>query len=249
MAGKNVWFIVAALLVVSQAQADRIGDVTISEVVYPKAQKTSDASLVNLLSEDLTQFCRTGLTPYPCQTPDNYSGFYTFIFTFDQPYCLDAVHIWNFWNPDTGRTYDGARNIEISISPTADPADFGQPISFVLQRTNNGGWLPDKNQGGTTPELAYANSGLNVLNEVKGLEAMVVKLVILDCWDARMVDDRDASRHPGVAPEDFPVKEFHPFGTDRGTGLNGVAFFGTPVPEPVTMTLLALGGLALLRRR
>jgi len=34
-----------------------------------------------------------------------------------------------------------------------------------------------------------------------------------------------------------------------GTGLRDVMFFTKVVPEPATMTLLALGGLAMLRRR
>jgi len=229
MAGKKVLLTaMAALFVVSQAQAAQITGVGVSEVVYPGASRTSEANLANLLSDDLTAFFRTGLTPWPHERPDSIAGFYTFIFTFDQAYLLDTINIWNFWNPDTGRTYDGVRNIEMYISPTDDPADFGAPLAFELSRTANGNWI-----AGLTPEQAYANSGFNVL-DMEGVEAMMVKLVILDCW----------TPHTYIRDEQ---EYYHPFSIDRGTGLNGIAFFA--VPEPATMSLLALGGLALLRRR
>ena len=232
MTGKKMVLVaMAAAFVASQAQAAKVDVVNLQYIGQTGLQNGSPQNLIN---DDLTSYYKTGLTPWQCQ-PDSFGGVYTFIFTFDQPYYLDTINIWNLWYPSTGRTFDGAKNIDIYISPTDDPADFGTPLDFELERTRGAEWV-----GNATPEQAYSISGLNVL-EMFGAEAMMVKLVIKDCWAAGEVIHGD---HPGGAE-----REYHPFGADRGTGLNAVAFFGTAVPEPATMSLLALGGLALLRRR
>jgi len=59
------------------------------------------------------------------------------------------------------------------------------------------------------------------------------KLLALDEWDVRYVQFNILSN----------------YGDPSHTGLSEVQFHGVPIPEPVTLTLLALGGLALLRRR
>jgi len=241
MAGKKALLMVVALFVVSQAQAaDLIENVSVG-YTWPTGSAGVAGSPQGLVDGNLLLGYRMPLMPRPCELPAGRQDVYTFTFTFDEAYSLDSINIWNSWityGASEGRTYDGAKNIDIYVSPTLDPAGYGSPYPVELTRTNNGG-----DAKGLTPEQAYANGGLNVI-DMKGVEARMVMIVIKDNWSAVWRFHEDSVRHPNG-----PEWEFFPFGfDDRTVGINNVAFF-TIVPEPATMSLLALGGLAMLRRR
>jgi len=141
-------------------------------------------------------------------------------FYFDDLYVLDHMNVRNFTESDGGR---GIKLVNIWVSVTGNDDDwtpaFAEPVVFT-----SGVYQDWSNDGKWTP---YDPQTVNF----NGVEAMAVKFEILS----------------NIYSNNFKTPEDDVNATIAGVG--GVQFFGTPVPEPATMTLLALGGLAMLRRK
>jgi len=141
-------------------------------------------------------------------------------FYFDDLYILDHMVVRNFTESDGGR---GIKLVNILVSATGNGDDwvavFADPLEFQK------GVYQDHNNGGAWTEYDPQIIGLG------GVGAKAVKFEILS----------------NQYNNNFQNPENDVNGTI--TGVAGVQFFGTAVPEPATMSLLALGGLALLRRR
>jgi len=103
------------------------------------------------------------------------------------------------------------------------------------------GWMPIGGGENGTPFLLNYNNADQTEQTIflGGVEAGAIRLDVI----ANMSGGPDIYI---VVPElgYNELKMYH-----GAVGCNRVAFYGTAVPEPMTMTLLVLGGLTLLRRR
>jgi len=140
-------------------------------------------------------------------------------FAFDKVYTLDYLVIWNLATHNENG--QGMRFVDIQVSLTGDADSF----------TSIG-----------VKEFPIAGPGLYSIDpddphqiDLGGVDAKAIKLVVLQNWFGRVF-------WQGTS---FGANEY-PYQTC--VGLNEIQFHQS-VPEPATMSLLALGGLALLRRK
>jgi len=140
-------------------------------------------------------------------------------FTFDQVYAIDHLVIWNYYSDENGR---GIRFAEILVS-TADIPTDDSFISLGVKEFGLRGVLyrPDE-------EMSH-------LVDLGGAEAKTIKFLILENWFGTVF-------RQGLSYENW-------FPNRSCAALSEVEFHLVQVPEPATMSLLALGGLALLRRK
>jgi len=144
-------------------------------------------------------------------------------FYFDQVYTLECMEVWNYWNAEYGRCGDGIKDVKIYIS--TDGITFDETPLGITQFARSG---PSNN----IHSWAYDQVSSEWFD--LGVDAMAVKFVSESNYWGSVTG-------PGKTRDDLIA--------DGMTGLNEVTFFGRPVPEPATMSLLAMGGLALLRRK
>jgi len=145
-------------------------------------------------------------------------------FYFDGLYAIDRIDITNCQAEDGGR---GIRSLNILISLTGNDDDWVSLSDdpHTLVKGINEMWTEQK---GTWWEAW----GPQTIEFEIPVEARAVKFDILSTQYNYIF---------GVSPIEGWVNA-------SLAALTDVTFSGTPVPEPVTMSLLALGGLALLRR-
>ena len=155
------------------------------------------------------------------------------IFEFDDVYKIDAMNIYNFvaqsWMGIGGaigfenqESWDGIKDVTVWVTTS----DVVGASSVWVQ-------VPGITQfdfaGNVVGSGWYVPNGINPIQpfDLNGIEARAIKFEIINS-------------HNG---SDGFLK--------YGVGLNDVKFYGREIetPEPATMSLLALGGLALLRRR
>ena len=146
-------------------------------------------------------------------------------FYFDGAYRVNDMMIWNYWR--SGETQRGVCDVIVLVS--SDTGDDWASYTFTA--------LPGvyRFDPATTDPPAMQTIGLG------GVETTAVKFQILSNW-AGIWGNAWGFFGPNATPEPTP------WGHNSVVGLSKVAFDGTAIPEPATMTLLALGGLALLRR-
>ncbi|MCL2700860.1 MAG: PEP-CTERM sorting domain-containing protein [Phycisphaerae bacterium] len=164
------------------------------------------------------------------------------------------------WNSAANPTYGGPVVLE---DPDTAPwiafyfDDLYQVDSMDFQNFWGSHWkgVNDMNvyvstDGGTTWSFAFDVTGLPTGDgagaKVDGIafneQANAVKFEIVRGGGQSFPFEEWFWNDNGEMKPGWPVGDLY-------VGIGNVTFFGTPVPEPMTMTLLALGGLALLRRR
>ena len=149
-------------------------------------------------------------------------------FYFGGEYILDEMMIWNYlrgW--ESGR---GVRDTIVLVSTDTGEDWLNYTFTPLLGQDpdNAPGVYRFDSSSELSPEVVQT-IGLG------GVPATAVKFQILSNWSGT------------VFGPDMPSELY--WSSNTIAGLRKVVFNGTPVPEPTTMTLLAMGGLALLRRR
>jgi len=159
------------------------------------------------------------------------------IFFFDDVYWVDTVSIVN--HRLGGNAAHSASWVNVYV------LDDG---AWVFSSTT---LFPPNNRWDPTGELEYQTA--NPFEFDIGMEASAVKFEFVTCGGIQFLNSPYGYNEEvgfGTGPNrDGGPWEFKDNPGDCYVGLNNVTFFGTPVPEPVTMSLLVLGGLAMLRRR
>jgi len=159
-------------------------------------------------------------------------------FYFDDLYELDRMTVWNFSEADGGR---GMKIVNVYVSATGNDNDWklvlfsvsdgegGEPAFKDYVQFGNGVY-PEYYEDGT---WAWALSDPDTIQFDAGVVAKAVKFQILSNQDNNV----------------FGPTFIEPSSNGTIAGMAEVLFYGTKVPEPATMSLLALGGAALLRRK
>jgi len=217
---RSVLVVLALLFVVSQAQAQ----VAVQEIDHANVTVWTSSNAVgghwdNVADGDPLTYWRSAGTNDQAATV---------VFNLGEVYSLDHMDIWNGWFPATGRTNDGIKTMTVwfSTDPSGALESYDNPLFVTLQGWN-GAWFDQKPIEETIQRVLAM--GVQDVVELGGVQAQYVKFVIESTINGTM-----------YAPEYIPS-------WDGAVALNEVTFFAA-VPEPATMSLLALGGLALLRR-
>jgi hypothetical protein len=135
-------------------------------------------------------------------------------------YAVDTIHVWNE-NENNAGINRGLKNAKIYVSPDENVAN-------LVKLTTDGSGAYDNGSGDflfTIGEGVSTYTGFDV--DLSG----VTNASLLN--NARLIK----------------IEKIDSFNGGGGGGLAEIQFGGVSVPEPATMSLLALGGLGLLRRR
>jgi len=159
-------------------------------------------------------------------------------FIFDDLYRLDSMKVWNYsfgqTSGDEGKRGVYKMNIEVSYDG----------VNFVPFKSNY-----------TLSDLFYTNAEdgrswkYDVVDVIDfgGLDVMGVRFIILENQQYACYGGKQGFFGVPYEVDSEYSEDYYPNNTFAG--LCNVEFYYTPVPEPATMSLLALGGLALLRRK
>jgi len=164
-------------------------------------------------------------------------------FFFDDTYMVETAAIENLCNSDGQNFWHGAGMVNVYVSTNG-----GVSWNFVSMPTFRSNSQYNPSTGGT--DGGY--QAYDPFTFFIGQEANAVKFEFVNCGSVQFLNplyeyDQEAGEWVLKIPREERV--FVGNGADTYVGLNNVTFFGTPVPEPMTMSLLVLGGLAMLRRR
>lgn len=172
--------------------------------------------------------------------PSWYYGFtdyYTYRATFTWP---RTIYTWSrYWDPDNkGFTMDFYTEVDAAEGAVAVlPADISgvgeKRIDEVIEVGDHHWSYNGGEQEGVFTELAWIGASPDA----------VMAYLALQGFDAQTIDE--------ILAEEILMDVFASNfdGLDYGDGLIGVQWCSYDIPEPLTITLLGLGSLAVLRRR